>query len=334
MKTLKRFRYFLEYLVMLAAGMLIRWLSQEQTYALGAWLGRRAMGFGVARKTSLENLALAFPEKTVQERETIARGAYEHFSITILELMRMPLLKPEGLKEDFEFEGLEALEQSLVRGKGAVCLSGHFGNWEWMGAALVARGFPLAFMIGTQNNPWVDRLFNDYRRGCGIELIPLKSVKTVLQTLKRNHFVALLGDQDGDRWGMFVDFLGRPASTFTGPAVFARKTGADMLAAFSIRLGPSKHKVRCFRLPEPPAGLSEEMDTAFRLKAYNDCLAEAVRTNPEQWLWMHKRWEARPEHHLQGEQRRLAESGAWVFDTIEQCWRQASDGQKVDAQVS
>jgi KDO2-lipid IV(A) lauroyltransferase len=326
MKFLKKIRFLAEYAILVVAGLLIRLLSAKQTYALGRGLGRLAFSLGVARKTSLANLAAVFPDKSEIERRSIALEAYQHFSITFLELMRMPLLDPSQPLPEFEFEGLEILDQSLARGKGAVCLSGHFGNWEWMGAALVAKGYPVSFMIGTQSNPWADRLFNQYRSHCRINLIPLKNVRGVLTALKTNQFVALLGDQDGDRWGLFVDFLGRIASTFTGPAVFARKTGADTLAAFPVRLGPARHRVKIFRLPEPPEGLDEKRDLAFRLQAYNDALAQAIRENPGQWLWMHKRWESRPEHHLQGEERRRAERGELVFDGKEQVWREAGSG--------
>lgn len=329
MKALKKIRYFMEFIITLAAGVCIRVLSPEQTSRFGFWLGRRIFQLGVSRETTLSNLAMIFPEKSEPERRRIAAEAYGHFSVTLLELMRMPLIDPRDLMVNFEFVGLDILEETLKRGKGAVCLSGHFGNWEWMGAALVARGYPLSFMIGTQSNPWVDRLFNSYRTHCDINLIPLKNIKGVLTTLKRNQFVALLGDQDGDRYGQFIDFMGRTASTYTGPAVFARRTGADMLLACSVRLGPRRHKVEIVRLPDPPAGLSEEMDNAFRLQSYNAELGRMVRQHPEQWLWMHRRWVSRPEHHLQGEDRRKAEAGQWVFDTREQCWRQASDGLKV-----
>src|SRR4051812_5830198 len=186
MKALKKVRYFLEFLVTLAAGVCIRVLTPEQTSRFGFWLGRRVFQLGVARQATLANLAMIFPEKSEEERRDIAREAYGHFSITLLELMRMPLIDPRDLMVQFEFEGLEILESSLARGKGAVCLSGHFGNWEWMGAALEARGYPLSFMIGTQSNPWVDRLFNSYRTHCDINLIPLKNIKGVLTTLKRN----------------------------------------------------------------------------------------------------------------------------------------------------
>jgi KDO2-lipid IV(A) lauroyltransferase len=283
----------------------------------------------VTRRLTRSNLAAAFPEKTAKERDELGRAALQNAAITFLELARMPLLDPRDLQADVEFENLEILDESLARGKGAVCLSGHFGNWEIMGAALVARGYPLSFMIGQQSNPWVDDLFNSYRLHCNIHLIPLKDIRQVLTTLKRNQFVAILGDQDGDRWGMFVPFFGRSASTFTGPAVFAHRTGADILFAVPVRLDEKHHKVTVHRLPQPPEGLSEEQALNFSLTAYNHVLEEAVRQNPGQWWWMHNRWEARPEHHLRGAALQRFKAGELEFDCASQRWKDKASGQPI-----
>ncbi len=326
--SLKRARHFLEFLFTLALGVAVRALNPRQAWALACFLGRLGHALGVAGRVTRENLERAFPDRSPAERRRIARGAMEHFMIGMFDILRMPLIDPRELVAQFEFEGLDVLDESLKRGKGGVCLSAHFGNWEWMGAALVARGYPLSFLIGTQSNPWVDRLFNSYRQHCDINLIPLKNVREVLSVLKRNQFIALLGDQDGDKWGLFTRFFGRTASTFQGAAVFARRTGADLLFGVPVRLGPEKHRMRILRLPEPPEGLSEEKDLLFRLQAYSDALEAAIRENPEQWWWMHKRWEARPEHRLVEAERARALQGEITFDLEEQAWKLAATGER------
>ena len=325
----RKIRYYLEYLIVLAGAVAMRVLNDRQTLALGRFLGAAAWRLGVTRRLTLANLAAAFPDKPAGELGRLGQQALQSAAITFLELARMPLLDPRDLLVDVEFENLHLLDESLARGKGAVCLSGHFGNWEIMGAALVARGYPLSFMIGQQSNPWVDALFNSYRQHCNIHLIPLKDIRQVLTTLKRNQFVSILGDQDGDRWGMFIPYFGRSASTFTGPAVFARRTGADMLFSVSVRLDERRHKVTVHRLPQPPEGLSEEQDLNFRLTAYNRLLEAAVRQDPGQWWWMHNRWEARPEHHLRHAALQRFKDGEIEFDCAGQCWREKEGGQAI-----
>lgn len=325
----KKFRYLVEYVLTLFLGVFIRVLSVRQAYALAAWLGRVGFFFGAARSVTMENLKNAFPEKTDEERTKIARAAYENFVATMIEILRLPLCDPRELVRDFQFEGAEHLGALLEKGKGVVACSGHFGNWEGMAAANLAHGYPIILMIGAQSNPYVDRLFNSYRQHCELSLLTLKDFRGIMAALKRNQVLALLGDQDGDRHGMFVDFLGRAASTFTGPAVFARKSGAGMIAAATVRQEPGKCLVKVVRLPDPPPGLSDEMDTYFRLKAYNQALGELIRQHPEQWWWMHKRWEARPEHRLSGELRKRAETGEIYFDVETQRWKEKDSGKEV-----
>jgi KDO2-lipid IV(A) lauroyltransferase len=316
----KQARYLIEYAFVVLAGVVIRALTPEQTLAFGQFLGRNAWRVGLARRLTMKNLAAALPEMDRRQHAQIGRACLEHAAITFLELMRMPLIDPRELNDQVEFEGLELMEENLRQGRGAVCLSAHFGNWEIMGAALVARGLPVAFMVGQQSNKKVDELFNSYRRHCNIHLIALRDVKQVLQTLKRGQFVALLGDQDGDKHGMFQPFFGRAASTFVGAAVFCRKTGTDLFFGVPVRLGARKHKVMVQRLPSPPEGLSDLQQDAFRLRAYNHALEAAVRAHPGQWWWMHNRWEARPEHRLGGAARARAEQGQIRFDMDQQAW--------------
>jgi KDO2-lipid IV(A) lauroyltransferase len=242
----------------------------------------------------------------------------------------MPVSKPQDIASYFEFSNLDYLEAVKKAGKGAICMSAHYGNWEWMGAALIAKGFPVTFMIGTQSNPYVDKLFNEYRSKVGIRFVRIKAVKEVIRGLKNGEFMAFLGDQDGDRWGCFVDFFGHPASTYTFGDIMARKTGAAMFFGVPRRLGARQHHVDIVPLPEAPAALSETEALAFRLQAYNSALEKAVREDPGQWLWMQHRWRAQPVHRLEGEERLRVERGEARFDMARQAWVAVPGGEVLE----
>ncbi|MES2202230.1 MAG: hypothetical protein V4498_08260 [candidate division FCPU426 bacterium] len=328
---IRALRYRLEYAFVLAGAWLVQSLSLESAQAFARFLGRCAWGLGVARRTSLDNLVLAFNgEKTKPERRKIAKAAYEGFAQTMIELARMPVTSPEEIESYFEFENLELLHTLQQAGKGAICLSAHYGNWEWMGAALIKKGFPMTFMIGTQSNPHVDRLFNEYRGKVGIKFVRIRHIKEVVKGLRNGEFMALLGDQDGDKWGTFVDFFGRHASTHTIGDILARKTGAPTFFGVSQRLGPRKHFVSIVPMAEAPAGLSEIQASAFRLQEYNNHLEAAIRRDPGQWLWMHRRWQSQPFHRLSGAERVMAEKGGALFDPKRQAWVSVANGEVLD----
>ncbi len=164
-----------------------------------------------------------------------------------------------------------------------MCLSAHYGNWEWMGAALIQKGFPVTFLIGTQSNPYVDRLFNDYRSRVGIQFVRIRSIKDALRVLKQNGLVALLDDQDGDKWGSFAPFFGEVVSTHTIGTLLARKAGSALCFGVPERTGPRRHRIDERAAPGPgPAGrdLGEAQATAFLLNEYNARLEAAVRRDP------------------------------------------------------
>jgi KDO2-lipid IV(A) lauroyltransferase len=319
--VIKRTRYFLEYVLTLAGAKAVQAMPLAWAQALGRGLGRAAYAWGVARRTSLDNLKEHLGVEDAAERRRIASAAYANFGQTMVELARMPVMRPEALKAMFDFEGLEQLHAAKAAGKGIVCLSAHFGNWEWMGAALITHGFPVTFLIGTQSNPWVDRLFNEYRAKVGIQFVRIKSIKDALRVLKQGGLVALLGDQDGDKWGTFVPFFGQPASTHSIGELLARKSGAALAYGVPVRMGAQRHHLKIHLLSDPPAGLSDIQAGAYRLSEYNRLLEADIRRHPEHWLWMHHRWRSLPLHRLDGEERRRAERGELSFDTAAQAWR-------------
>ncbi len=318
---MKKIRYIIEYGFALLMAWLLQRSSLERAQGIGRAMGRLAFRVGLARATTLSNLEQRLGLTTATRRRQVASEAYANFGQTLAEFVRMPVTSPEDLEAWFQFEGLEILESARAAGKGIVCLSAHYGNWEWMGAALIRHGFPVTFLIGTQSNPYVDRLFNDYRSRVGIQFVRIRSIKDALRVLKQNGLVALLDDQDGDKWGSFAPFFGEPVSTHTIGTLLARKAGSALCFGVAKRLGPRSFRMQVQRLPDAPEGSSEAQATAFLLNEYNQRLELAVREDPGQWLWMHERWRSKPVHRLAGEERARAERGELVFDWKEAAWR-------------
>lgn len=325
---MKALRHLLEYWAALAASRLLGLLPLKGVHAVARFLGKGAYYLGLSRRMALANLALAFPGKSAAERRAIAREAYAQFAMTLLEIAAMPSLAHGRIASMFEFEGLEILDSLVAQKRGAICVSAHFGNWEWMGAAVAARGYPLSLMIGTQSNPYVDAMFIRLRATQGMRGVRIRDLRETMRALKRGEFMAAVGDQDGDKYGVFVKLFGHTACTHFFWELPAIRTGSALVFGVPERLGPRRHRVAIKLLPDPPAGLSDIQATAFRLQAYNDLLEEAVRKNPEMWLWMHHRWLSQPEQrlHIGSPERARVERGEVTFDTVKQAWIEAATG--------
>ena len=132
------------------------------------------------------------------------------------------------------------------------------------------------------------------RERSGLTAIPAdRGVRRVYESLRAGRWVALLADQDARRHGVFVPFLGRPASTALGPARIALATGAPILMGFVTREPDGRMVLEV----EPPLAIPDPgaPDAALRLTALHTARLEAqVRARPEMWFWLHRRWKTAP----------------------------------------
>jgi len=247
---------------------------------------------------ALDNLHHAFPEKTTAELLGIARRNYENFGMMMLEYLRLPKMSQAALAEVVAFRSSEdeaQWQQAMQAGKGAVCMTGHFGNWEYLGA-MVAQHYPMAFLYQPQNNPYADALIRRTRAQASMHSIPRHSLRDILKALRQKKFVAILADQDAGGNGIFVNFMGRPAATAQGPAAFVLKTGAPILFVVALRQPGGRHLIESTLLHfhDLPAPWSEDEKLQHITQRWSQVLEHYVRRYPDHWFWMHRRWKTLP----------------------------------------
>jgi KDO2-lipid IV(A) lauroyltransferase len=299
---MRRFKHWLEYQGVRFLYFLARRLPYSWILVLGVALGKFTFSIlRIRRRVALENLAQAFPEKSAAELKRVARRSYENFGMMMLEYLRLPGLSESELRQRIGFsmpKEHNPYEQALALGKGAICMTGHFGNWEYMGA-LVALRYPMVYLYQEQNNPYVDALIRDIRTRMRMPTIPRgAALRGILKALREKKFVAILADQDAGSNGLFVNFLGRPASTGRGPAAFVLKTAAPIVFCVAVRQPGGRHRVEAelvtFDFSQNGAALSEEEKLELITEAWTKVLEKYIRQYPDHWFWMHRRWKSRP----------------------------------------
>jgi len=293
---MKKVQNVLEYALVIFISKLARLLPLR--FAL--WCGRALGDFifyiiPIRKKVSIENLAGAFPEKSQKEIHKIARRTYQNFGQNIIEFMREPKASPEILTKRVKFVNQELLENAIKNGKGAILLSGHFGNWEIMAAAISALGYPMLAIAREQRNTLINHIINDYRAAVNIGTIQLgMALRGVLKALRGNNFIAMLGDQDAHDEGVFVNFLGKPSATARGPALFTIKTGAPLIFAACVRQKDGNHIAYFEKVQSSDLhGLTEE-NIRILTQRHANLLEARIRKSPDHWFWMHKRWKTKP----------------------------------------
>ncbi|MGH7598091.1 MAG: lysophospholipid acyltransferase family protein [bacterium] len=300
---MRRLKHWLEYQGVLFLLFLAQMLPLAVVLVLGRMLGKFTFSIlRIRRRVALENLAQAFPEKSAAELQRIARRSYENFGTMMLEYLRLPRLSANGLRQHIRFAmppEQNPYEQALALGKGAICMTGHFGNWEYMGALVALMRYPMVYLYQEQNNPYVDALIRRTRTKMNMPSIPRgAALRGILKALHEKKFVAILADQDAGSNGIFVDFLGRPASTGRGPAAFVLKTAAPIVFCVAIREPNGRHRVEAelltFDFSQNGAAISEEEKLRLATEAWTKVLEKYIRLYPDHWFWMHRRWKTKP----------------------------------------
>ena len=293
---IKQSRFFLEYLLVKFVVSLTKASSHGRILWLGARLGDIAYyGIPFRRKMVRQNLARAFPEKTKKEINKITRGVYRNLAQTALEQLSLAGMSRENLLKIVSLEGEEHIREATLQKKGVLFVGGHLGNWEYAAMAISAAGYPLSAVTADINNIFLDKLIKSNRTKFGAVLLPKKGSRTkILNTLKDNGNLLLAMDQDARKRGLFVDFFGRPASTPKGPAKLALAYGVSLLFFRPLRNHDGTITVVIEKIETDHLTGTEEEKLLALTQFCTHKIEECIRSTPDQWLWLHRRWKTRP----------------------------------------
>ena len=292
---------YLTYLILKGFSFFINLLPEGFSLWMGRQLGR--LGYYLDRehrKVALQNLLIAFgQEKSEKELHSIAKKTFQNLGMMAIEFFRIPRMDVENFKRKLVVEGLDKAKELLKKKRGVLLLVSHFGNWELMGLMSKVIGNPIMVIAKPMKNRYVDQFITGIRQAAGLEVIPPeKASRKVIQALAENRAVGILIDQRAKRSeGVWVDFFGRKAPTTPGLALLALKTGAPVLPVFMIRNGFQKHRL----LIKEPLELihtgNVKKDVEANTQLINHTLESMIRQYPDQWFWVHRRWERKRRVH-------------------------------------
>lgn len=274
-------------------------MSVEQSYAFADRLGLLLYTVNKRhRKIGIENLRLAFGDRyTEAERDQLVRGVYRHFCRMLMEILHIPRkLHPTTWRDRITLVGHEKVLDRLLHGGPLIMLTGHFGNWEMAGYLFGVFGFPPNSVARTLDNPYLDRYLRSFREKTGQKMIPKKGgYDQMLDVLRTGGVLSFLADQDAGERGMFVDFFGRPASTHKAIALMAIEHKAPVVVGYARRIGPGfRYEVGCTELIDPAELTGSADDARLLTQRYTAALEAIIRRDPDQYLWLHRRWKHQP----------------------------------------
>jgi KDO2-lipid IV(A) lauroyltransferase len=205
---------------------------------------------------------------------------------------RLPSINRRNVREWIDYDGFEHFQEAKRRGHGVLIASGHLGNWELSGVGhALLCGETMSVVVRPLDNPLIDRLVQNRREIVGNRMIGKKEfARSMLETLKSNGTVGIFVDQNSQfDQGVFVNFFGVPARSGTAFAKLARHTGAAVVPGFAVWIeAEQRYRLKFY----PPLDLTG--DVAEDTQRIQSAVERAVREYPDQWLWVHRRWKARP----------------------------------------
>jgi Kdo2-lipid IVA lauroyltransferase/acyltransferase len=298
MSPLLNLRYLAEYGLLRGIIALVRLMPLDTATRFSAFLWRNLAARGRRHKRALDNLAIAFPEKTPAEREAIAIAMWENLGRVMAETMLLDRILDEPERMEVETPALV----KTYRGKlgAVVCASMHMGNWELAMWPLTQMGAKPGAVYRLVENPYVDMYLRSQRsalypgglfaRGKMKEMLAGHNTALMIGAhVRKGGRLGFLADIH-DRKGVAVPFFGKPAPTTMIPAMLARRAGARLWVGRCIRVGKGSHFKVTIRELKVPWTDDANADITAATAAMQAQFEAWIREHPEQWMWSNRRW--------------------------------------------
>jgi KDO2-lipid IV(A) lauroyltransferase len=277
------------------------------------------------------NIARSFPEWDDARVDEVAVESIRHMlSLFMVDAMAMPKVVHEWSWPDYvrldDFG--EALDLCLGD-EPCIFLTGHVGNWEFLGYFLALIGFRMTALARPLDNPLVYEWLLRTREASGLKVLTKWGATEELQRIvERGGKIAFIADQNAGDDGVFVPFFGRLASSYKSIALLAMRYRIPIVAGMAERDGPHfRYTLKVADVLRPEMWEAQDDPLYYITARYNRALESMIRSAPEQYLWVHRRWKSRPKHERDGQPmperlRRKLESLPWMDErAIEACAR-------------
>lgn len=317
----KRWRHRLEYLVFRIIVAMIQAMTVRQSVRFAKGLAKFTacvLPWKLTRyDVAAENIRTAFgADLPDREVDRIICGMWEHLFRMIVEIAQAPRkMCRENVYEFVEVPQAVWCVRTMASGRPVILLSGHYGNWEVGNCTFGLFGFSMAAVARDLDNPYLHAWFARFREQTSHQLISKSGGSTeMMEYMKRRGTIGLLGDQDAGRKGLFVDFFGKPASTFKSIALMAMEYEALILVGYTRRLADDFDRCSWSRFEMGIVDVIDprDFDAADAIEgitqAYTQALERAIRLAPEQYFWLHRRWKSTPVKKQKKQAERLSKA--------------------------
>ncbi|MDY6914596.1 MAG: lipid A biosynthesis acyltransferase [Planctomycetota bacterium] len=294
---------YLDYLVYLAVrltAMFLHMFPLRLNYRIARVAGNLGYRWvGSYRRRALGHIRRSFPDWPDEKCRRFAQASMRSLAKVAMEAMfTTRLITPARWRRHVRLvDQADNLRLLTERKTGLIYVTGHFGNWEIVGYTLAALGFEGYAVARPLDNPYLNEFILGVREQKGLSILDKKgAAKLMDHILESCGYVSFMADQDAGRKGVFVDFFGRPASTFKSIALMAMRHEVPIIVGYGRRLDNDYHfEIGVRRIIHPREWAEKDDPMRWITQEYTTALEQIIRVCPEQYLWVHRRWKHRPD---------------------------------------
>ncbi|RKS17866.1 KDO2-lipid IV(A) lauroyltransferase [Flavobacterium endophyticum] len=254
---------------------------------------------GYRKKTVRENLEIALPHLSKQERHVIEKKFYHHFCDSFFEMIKTMTISDSEIEKRFTFTNLEVYLDMEKRGKSIALFCAHYSSYEWlisMNRKINFKGYAIYKRI---RNKYFDKLVRDIRARFQAHLIDTKETINVIHENQKNDIKGVYGfasDQSPKaskafHWG---EFFGVNVPMHTGAEMIAKRMDLNVIFVKGAKIKRGYYQATFVEMVDNPKEVPNYQISDMFLRLVEQQILEA----PEYYLWTHKRWKFRGQSQL------------------------------------
>ena len=247
---------------------------------------------------AVHHITMAYGESlSPNQINQMARRCLECVAMFAVEVVCLPrMLTDFSWNRYIQTDTIADAMEAMLSGNGAIMVTAHYGSFEAMGHLLGCLGLDVVAVMRPIDNVYLNRYVVRSRRQRGMEVMDKKGATQAAEDLLREgKLLAFIGDQDAGRKGVFVDFFGQPASTYKSIGLLAMSTESPIVVAYARRRGNhARYVVGINRVIHPYEWQQQEHPLRWITQEYTKAIEKFVREEPDQYLWIHRRWKSQP----------------------------------------
>ena len=245
-----------------------------------------------------EHLRLAYGDSLTEvEISRLADRCLANVAMFFVEAICLPrLVTSNTWARRICLKDFDSALEVIIEGRGAILVTAHYGPFELPAHLLAALGFDVVAVMRPLDNEYLNRFVVRSRKTHGLVLVDKKGATAQAESLLADgYLVSFVGDQDAGRKGLFVDFFGTPASTYKSIGLLAMTTDRPIIVGFSRRLGDrARYEVSVVRVIHPHEWEHQDDPLRWITQEYTTAIENKIRQDPDQYLWIHRRWKSQP----------------------------------------